>query len=100
MAIDPDAFCGREVFMNLVNELVEYVKSAPSAKEGGGVFMPGEIECGRYRRSLAEGVDVAEGIWAEIVEVADTVGVSEEEIAALLGNGRDVGARGHPGNKE
>ncbi len=88
MAIDPDAFCGREVFKNLVNELVEYVKSSPAAGESGEVFLPGEIECSRYRRNLTEGVDIAVGIWAEIVEAAGTVGLSEEQLEVLLGDGR------------
>lgn len=83
LAIDPEAFCGRARFVELVDELVDYIRSSPPEAEGVGVVLPGERDWATRKRRAAAGIPVAAGTWREIVDAAAAVGVSEAELERI-----------------
>jgi len=75
LAIDPDAFCGREALRRLVDETAAYIRSAPLADGAGAIMLPGEREWRTRRERLAQGVPVAKGTWEALAAAAAKVGV-------------------------
>jgi hydroxycarboxylate dehydrogenase B len=76
MALDPEAFCGRERFRQLMDDLCAYVTSSPPAEGSAEVVMPGTLDYRTYDRRLAEGIPVDDETWRIIGESATKVGVS------------------------
>lgn len=76
IAIDPDAFCGKDYFISLMDELHRYVVSCPPAPGFQEVLMPGDLEFRTKARRMAEGIPVDEETWTEIVEAGRKVGCS------------------------
>jgi uncharacterized oxidoreductase len=78
IAIDPDAFCGRERFRELVSDLVAYMNATPPAPGSSGVIMPGAPEFVTKRRRMVEGIPVADETWRLMVEAGRRVNVMLE----------------------
>jgi uncharacterized oxidoreductase len=76
IAIDPDAFCGRDRFRELVSDLADYLRDTPPAPGTAGVIMPGAPEFASRQRRLSEGIPVADETWRLIAEAAHRAGVS------------------------
>jgi uncharacterized oxidoreductase len=76
MAVDPDAFGGRDRFRALLSELFRYVSSSPAAPGTGGVVLPGTLDFGTAERRRREGIPVAPETWRLIQEAGLTVGVT------------------------
>jgi len=75
IAIDPDAFCGREKFKALVEALRDYVVSTPPMDGFGEVVMPGTIDFRIRQQRLRDGIPLADESWRLIVEAAAQVGL-------------------------
>ncbi|MBI2844273.1 MAG: Ldh family oxidoreductase [Armatimonadetes bacterium] len=75
LAINPDAFCGRERFRELVDELSAYITSAPPAPGFSEVVMPGTLDFRMYEKRLVEGIPLAADTWRKIVQLGQKVGV-------------------------
>jgi uncharacterized oxidoreductase len=76
VAIDPEAFCGRDLFRSLADNLCRYVTSCPPAPGFAEVIVPGTLDFRTRRRRLAEGIPLPETTWENIVECAHRLGVS------------------------
>ena len=79
LAINPDAFCGKARFAELVRELSQYVTSSRPAEGGREVVMPGEYDFRTKEKRLREGISVADETWRLIVEAGAGVGLKIEE---------------------
>lgn len=78
-AFDDDNFVAREV-----EAYAEFVKSARPVTADGEVLLPGEPERRTRAERLIAGVPLAEAAWAAIRRTAETVGVGEAVIEAVL----------------
>ncbi|MEM7406291.1 MAG: Ldh family oxidoreductase [Pseudomonadota bacterium] len=67
-----------------VQGYIEFYKSARPAEEGGEVLIPGEKEQHTMTERLAHGLPLARQTWDDIVGKARIVGLSDDEIEALL----------------
>jgi len=76
IAIDPDAFCGRERFAALIQELSDYITATPTVPGHPGVVMPGGLDYARREQRLASGIPLSDETWRLINEVAAKVGVT------------------------
>jgi len=76
LAIDPDAFGGRERFRGLLAELFAYVSSSPPAPGTDGVVLPGALDFSTAEKRRRDGIPVAEETWRLIVEAGRKAGVS------------------------
>lgn len=79
IAIDPGAFCGRERFRELMDDVSAYMTETPPAPGRAGVVMPGALDFRTRERRLVEGIPLPEETWRLIVETADRVGVALEQ---------------------
>jgi hydroxycarboxylate dehydrogenase B len=83
VVIDPDALGGREQLWREGAALIAYLKSARPREGFAEVLLPGEPEQRRRRQRLAEGIEIDERSWADILAAARTAGVTDRQIAAL-----------------
>ncbi len=83
--IDPEALGGREQLWREGGALLAYLKSARPLAGVAEVLVPGEPEQRRRRQRLAEGIEVDERSWADILAAAEAAGVPAAAIDALLG---------------
>lgn len=74
MAIDPEAFCGTERFIELMDTLCKHMTRTPPAPGYTEVVMPGTLDFRMRKKRLAEGIPVAEETWQQILDVARRVG--------------------------
>jgi hydroxycarboxylate dehydrogenase B len=72
-------------FVNEVRNYIAFVKDTHPAEAGGEVLIPGEKEQRTMAERLENGLPLADQTWADIVGKAREVGLSENEITALLG---------------
>lgn len=81
--IDPDAFGTAEQFRADLDAYTAWVKASPPAPGVEAVQFPGDPEraCAAARR--AGGIPIDPGTWAQLLDTARAVGVSESEIAAI-----------------
>ena len=76
LAINPDAFCGREQFAALTEDLKAYMLNTLPAPGYERVVMPGQLDDEMREKRLREGIPVAENTWDAIVAVSHKVGLS------------------------
>ena len=74
MAIDPDAFFGREAYEAQVLNHSDYIKSAKPADGFDKVMMPGEYEHDNYERLTREGIDLPPDTWNGLIAIAKELG--------------------------
>ena len=82
--IDPGAIDDGGSCLDESEAMVRYAKSARVREGFDEILMPGEPEERQREARLANGVDVDETSWREILEAAATAGVTSEEIDAIL----------------
>ena len=83
--IDPEALGGREQVWREGSALLAYIKAARPRAGFEEILVPGEPEQRRKRQRLAEGIEVDERSWADILAATRSAGVPDAEIDALLG---------------
>ena len=74
LALDPDKFCGRARFQELMDDLSGYITSTPPARPGGEVIMPGTLDFRNRARRLVEGLPLPESTWKLIEAEAAHLG--------------------------
>ena len=74
MAVDPDFFCGRDVYMAQVEEHCRYIKSARPAEGFDEVLLPGEFEYKNYDEALVKGVHIADDTWTNLLVLGKRMG--------------------------
>lgn len=76
IAIDPEALCGKDKFVELMDDLCAYHTSCPTAPGFKEVVMPGAYDFRTRDERLKTGIDVPDTTWAEIKAAAASVGVN------------------------
>jgi LDH2 family malate/lactate/ureidoglycolate dehydrogenase len=74
-AVDSGAFTPAAEYGRRVDWMIEQVKAVPPAEGFSEVLVPGEPEQRERARREAEGIPVPEATWAEIIRVAEDLGV-------------------------
>lgn len=75
IAINPEAFFGKENFRESMDILCDYIKSTPPAPGYKEVVIPGTLDYKIRETRLSEGIPVAEETWIKICQTAAKVGV-------------------------
>ena len=78
VVVDPDAFCGRTEFRELMDGLSVYISSSPSALGQRCVVMPGFYDFQTLDRRSIEGIPVDDRTWEQICQTALRVGVAAD----------------------
>lgn len=84
--IDPGALGDEETCLEESEAMVEHARSARLRDGFDEILMPGDPEARHEAARLANGVDVDDNSWQEILAAAATAGVSQDEIDGILKN--------------
>jgi uncharacterized oxidoreductase len=79
IVIDPDFYCGREQFRELVDRFCAYQMSAATAPGFKEVVVPGVYDFRMREKRMAEGIPVDENVWKMVIDSAKRVGVTIKE---------------------
>ncbi len=83
--LDPARVDIGQFFDGEITRYLAYFKASRPADEGGEVLVPGEPEARMRAERLAHGVPLPEDVWAAIVASAQSVGITDQEIARAAG---------------
>ena len=75
-AIDPAAFGDPAEFRANVTEYTKYIKSARLKKGHDEILMPGEPETRQSARRREEGLQIEDGVWAQLEDIGARLGIS------------------------
>ncbi|NKB68915.1 MAG: hypothetical protein GKR89_17755 [Candidatus Latescibacteria bacterium] len=78
MVIDVGAWMETDRFKDELDEMVAYMRSAAPAQGSTGVLVPGQREFDLEALDRRQGIPIEDGVWEQIVAVAQTAGVSLE----------------------
>ena len=82
--IDPAAFGGLNNFQHEVNAMVDYLHSTAPAKGFDRVRIPGDPERESMADRIANGISIDGKTWAGVLSGANTAGMSDADIQALI----------------
>jgi len=82
MMINPENFGGADHFAAEVNQLVDFIRSCPTAEGVSQIMLPGDPERLAYKKRQQEGIFLDTENWAKLTELATSLGVSVPEVAA------------------
>ncbi|OFX13154.1 MAG: hypothetical protein A2Z18_02040 [Armatimonadetes bacterium RBG_16_58_9] len=74
IAINPELTCGAARFVELMDDLCDYMTSTPPAPGFSEVVMPGTYDFKMRDRRIAEGIPLDENTWKQILEAGAKVG--------------------------
>jgi uncharacterized oxidoreductase len=83
--IDPSKLAAQDAFSQEVVRYIDFVKSSRPSQPDGHVLVPGEIEFQNHAQRLAEGIELDDTTWNEIVQTARDAGVDPSLIDAAAG---------------
>jgi len=75
IVINPDAFCGVDMFAELVDRFCAYQMSSKPAKGFKEVVVPGVYDFRTREKRLAEGIPIEDGVWMQLVAKATELGM-------------------------
>lgn len=78
MAIHLDSAMSATLFRDEMDQFIDYVLSSPPAAGSQGPMLPGQREFDTMEQHLRDGVPVADGVWEQVVEVAEGLGIEIE----------------------
>lgn len=81
--IDPDVFGGADGFYADVAAYTAWVKASPPAPGVEAVMVPGDPERKARAERGASGIPVDSGTWAQLLDTARSVGMSDQEITDI-----------------
>ncbi|MCB0105414.1 MAG: Ldh family oxidoreductase [Caldilineaceae bacterium] len=76
LAIKIESFIDVADYKKEVQRLIDWVKSSPTMPGVKQIYLPGEIEEERRRKHEAEGITIPEGIWGDLVGIAQELDVA------------------------
>ncbi len=76
IAIDAGVFSSSELFASRTTKLMNEIRSVPPAAGYPEVLAPGDFEQANREQRQREGIEIPESTWSEIVETAESLGVS------------------------
>lgn len=82
--LDPAVVDTKKTFVAEVGQYVDFIRSAKAITPGGEVLLPGEPERRREAQRLAEGIELPEATWKEILASAGRAGLSQSRIDTIL----------------
>lgn len=82
--IDPAAFDSSDEVAKRTTQFYDYIKAKPTAKGVDELLMPGEPEQICKTKRLAQGIPVDDETMRQILEIAETFGLSEAELTRQL----------------
>jgi uncharacterized oxidoreductase len=82
--LDRSYFQTDMAFAAEINRFIAWVKSSARTTPDGEILMPGEIEERTKAQRLRDGIDLDEATWAQILETTRVVGLSPEQVHAIL----------------
>ncbi|MEQ9995100.1 3-dehydro-L-gulonate 2-dehydrogenase [Pectobacterium versatile] len=71
MVFDPALLGGSDFSNQIADSVTEYVKSSEPAEGQTAVYYPGELEVKTRNENLSQGIPVDDGVWAEVVSLAE-----------------------------
>ena len=84
IVIDPQMFGDIADFHQEIDQYTDWVKASPPRPGVEEVMVPGDPERKARRDRLANGVPVDNQTWSDILQAAETVGITGGEISILL----------------
>lgn len=84
--IDPSQLPIEEFFGADAARYIDFVKSAKTAQSGDSILIPGEIEDQRRQDRMANGIELDDKTWQQIVGIAVASGVTQDVIDRASGN--------------
>jgi uncharacterized oxidoreductase len=78
MVVNPESTCGRQRFVELMDDLCEYMTTTPPAVGFDEVVMPGTYDFRMREKRLCEGISIDDNTWGQILDVAAKVGAKLE----------------------
>lgn len=88
-AVDPERFFGREAFEKQVENHASYIKSAKPAEGFTEVLLPGEFEFHMAEKRRSGGIDIPDGTWSGIVNIAAGMGCGWAENYHVTGEKKE-----------
>ena len=76
LAIDPEMFATRDVFLRHVNDFVEKLKACDRMPGVDEILMPGERSQRVREERLRDGIPIEPSVWQEITHIMDELGVA------------------------
>lgn len=83
IAIAPDLFVDRGVYVEEIRRYAEWVKASPPRQPGGQVLLPGDVEHATRAKRQAEGIPLDDTTWGQILEAGATVGLDAAAIERI-----------------
>ena len=83
--IDPNALDDRDAVHQESEAMIKHAKQAKLRNGFDEILMPGEPEVRQRETRLANGIDVDDTSWQDIMEAAAVAGVSQDELSNILG---------------
>ena len=81
--LDPNRFAGSEFFKSELNATVNHVTSSPPLDPSKPVLIPGDPERENTSKRKAEGIPIDENSWKLVVDTAESVGLTNNQISEL-----------------
>jgi uncharacterized oxidoreductase len=78
--LDASFFQADPIFAAEIKRFIDWVKSSAKTSPDGAILMPGEIEQHTKARRLCDGIEIDPATWAQLVETAKAVGLSDVQI--------------------
>jgi LDH2 family malate/lactate/ureidoglycolate dehydrogenase len=75
LAVDIEKFIEYEAYLSRITQLVDEIKGLPKSPDADEIFMPGEIEIRKREERKRDGIQLAESVYAELAELAQTYNV-------------------------
>ncbi|MDO5027807.1 MAG: Ldh family oxidoreductase [Bacillota bacterium] len=79
LALDPSRFMAREDFNRLIEDYIADIKASKKAQGVDQIFLPGERSSAKEEKSKKEGIVISPGLYKEVKELADQVGLDLEK---------------------
>ena len=76
---DPGCFCDPDEFLDHVERFGEYLRSSPLKEGVEEILLPGEPEQRTAERRRVEGIEIDDGTWSQVLELAAELGVEVKE---------------------
>lgn len=82
--VGPRFFQSEAEFGREIDRFVAYVKSSAKVSPDAEILMPGEVEARMRQKRLADGIELDQTTWNQILDVCKSLGLSQDDVNVLL----------------
>lgn len=75
IAIDASKFMAYDLFEQRLQEYTEAIHNTPKRENSPGIFLPGEMEHGRYAKAMKEGISLPVDVAENLLDLAKLSGI-------------------------